>query len=188
RPEKDVFSQHANALAILAGVAEGEQAKTISHKLLTDTSLVQASIYFKYYVYQALVKTGMGNDYLNWLGIWRDNIKMGMTTWAEMSDISASRSDCHAWGSSPNIELFRTVLGIGSNAPGYRSVKVEPHLGDLTHIGGSVPHPAGTVSVRYDKQGDKWKINVKLPNHIPGILMWKGKTYPLKQGENNLSL
>lgn len=186
RPEKDVFSQHANALAILTGVAEGEQAKTIGRKLLTDTTLVQASIYFKYYVYQALVKTGMGNDYLNWLGIWRDNIKMGMTTWAEMSDISASRSDCHAWGSSPNIELYRTVLGIASNAPGYRSVKVEPHLGDLMHIGGSVPHPDGTVSVRYNKQGDKWKVNVKLPNHIPGTLVWKGKTYPLKPGENNL--
>ncbi|MGZ3946404.1 MAG: alpha-L-rhamnosidase-related protein, partial [Mucilaginibacter sp.] len=43
RPEKDLFSQHANALAILTGVAEGEQAKTIGRKLLTDTSLVQAS-------------------------------------------------------------------------------------------------------------------------------------------------
>lgn len=188
RREKDVFSQHANALAILTGVAAGEQAKTISHKLLTDTSLVQASIYFKYYVYQALVKTGMGNDYLNWLDIWRDNIKMGMTTWAEMSDISASRSDCHAWGSSPNIELFRTVLGIGSNAPGYRSVKIEPHLGSLTHIGGSVPHPDGTISVRYDHDGSKWKMGIKLPGQIPGVLIWKGKAYPLKPGENNLSL
>ena len=98
RPEKDVYSQHANALAILTGVAEGHQAKAISHRLLTDTSLVQASIYFKYYVYRALFKAGMGNDYLAWLGIWRDNIKMGMTTWAEMSDISASRSQLPCMG------------------------------------------------------------------------------------------
>jgi len=188
RPEKDLFSQHANALAILTGVAEGEQAKTISRKLLTDTSLVQASIYFKYYVHQALVKTGMGNDYINWLGIWRDNIKMGMTTWAEMSDISASRSDCHAWGSSPNIELFRTVLGIESNAPGFKSVKVDPHLGTLTHIGGSIPHPAGTVTVRYDKQGSKWKIKVSLPDKTPGVLVWMNKEYALKPGENNLTM
>jgi len=189
RPEKDVFSQHANALAILTGLAEGEQAKAISRKLLTDTSLVQASIYFKYYVHQALVKTGMGNDYVNWLGIWRDNIKMGMTTWAEMSDISASRSDCHAWGSSPNIELFRTVLGIESNAPGFKSVKIEPHLGTLTHIGGSIPHPSGTVSVRYDKQdNDKWKINATLPEKTTGSLVWKGKIYPLKAGGNSFSL
>ncbi|MBS1528689.1 MAG: alpha-L-rhamnosidase N-terminal domain-containing protein [Bacteroidetes bacterium] len=189
RPEKDVFSQHANALAILTGVAEGEQAKTIAHKLLTDTSLVQASIYFKYYVYQALVKMGIGNEYVNWLGIWRDNIKMGMTTWAEMSDISASRSDCHAWGSSPNIELFRTVLGINSGAPGFKVVRLEPHLGALTHIGGSIPHPAGTVAVRYDKQGDgKWKISVTLPGKTTGMLYWMGKAYPLKPGGNEMIL
>ncbi len=89
RPEKDVFSQHANALAILTGVSAGDEAVALGHKLLADTSMVQASIYFKYYLHQALVKAGMGNDYVNWLGIWRDNIKMGMTTWAEMSsDIS----------------------------------------------------------------------------------------------------
>ena len=186
RPEKDVFSQHANALAILTGVADGVQSKAISKKLLSDTLLVQASIYFKYYVHQALVKTGMGNDYLSWLGIWRENIKMGMTTWAEMSDISASRSDCHAWGSSPNIELFRTVLGIESNAPGFKSVKIEPHLGTITHIGGSMPHPAGTVSVRYDKDGGKWKVNATLPANTSGILVWGNKVYPLKTGENNL--
>ena len=189
RPEKDLFSQHTNALAILTGVATPEQAKVIAKKLLTDTSLVQASIYFKYYVYRALVKMGIGNDYISWLGIWRDNIKMGMTTWAEMSDISASRSDCHAWGSSPNIELFRTVLGIESGAPGFKVVKLEPHLGKLTHIGGSMPHPDGTVTVRYDKQANgKWKINADLPAKTTGNLLWMGKIYPLKAGENKLVL
>jgi len=188
RPEKDVFSQHANALAILTGVSAGDEAVTLGHKLLNDTSMVQASIYFKYYVHQALIKTGMGNDYVSWLGIWRDNIKMGMTTWAEMSDISGTRSDCHAWGSSPNIELYRTVLGIESDAPGFSKVKIEPHLGAITHIGGQIPHPEGDVSVRYDQDGAKWKISIKLPDNTQGTLIWKHKEYPLKPGENNLEL
>jgi hypothetical protein len=188
RPEKDVFSQHANSLAILTGVAAGEEAMAIGHKLLTDTSMVQASIYFKYYVHQAMIKAGMGNDYINWLGIWRDNIKMGMSTWAEMSDVSASRSDCHAWGSSPNIELYRTVLGIESDAPGFKKVKIEPHLGAITHIGGQVPHPKGNISVRYEQQGTKWELNITLPEGTPGRLLWKGKEYPLKVGQNTLTL
>ncbi len=186
RPEKDVFSQHANALAILSGLANEAQAKAISDKLLTDTTLVQASIYFKYYVNQAMVKTGHGNDYINWLGIWRDNIKMGMTTWAEMSDISGTRSDCHAWGSSPNIELYRTLLGIDSDAPGFSRIKIEPHLGAFTHIGGSIPHPKGDVTVRYDKDGNSWKINLQIPQETTGTLIWKGKTYILKPGYNSL--
>jgi hypothetical protein len=188
RPEKDVFSQHANALAILTGVAAGEEAKALGHKLLSDTSMVQASIYFKYYVHQAMIRSGMGNDYINWLGIWRDNIKMGMTTWAEMSDISGTRSDCHAWGSSPNIELYRTVLGIESDAPGFSKVKIEPHLATITKIGGQIPHPKGNVSVKYEQQGTKWKINVTLPVGTPGKLLWKGKEYLLKPGENNLMI
>ncbi len=188
RPEKDVFSQHANALSILSGVADEAQSKAISNKLLTDTSLVQASIYFKYYVNQAMVKTGHGNEYLSWLGIWRENIKMGMTTWAEMSDISGTRSDCHAWGSSPNIELFRTLLGIDSDAPGFNSVKIEPHLGAFTHIGGSMPHPQGEVSVRYDRDGSKWTIKILLPPVTTGKLVWQGKTFLLKSGINNLVL
>ena len=43
-------------------------------------------------------------------GVWEENIKQGMTTWAEISDINATRSDCHAWGAHPNIELYRRVL------------------------------------------------------------------------------
>ncbi len=109
---------------------EIQQANAIGKKMLTDSSLAPASIYFKFYLHQALVKAGLGNDYLNWLDLWRENIKMGMTTWAEISDINNARSDCHAWGASPNIEFFRTVLGIDSDAPGFAKVKIEPKLGD----------------------------------------------------------
>jgi hypothetical protein len=156
--------------------------------LLSDTTLVPASIYFKYYLHQALIKAGLGNDYISWLGIWRDNIKMGMTTWAEMSDIAASRSDCHAWGSSPNIELYRTVLGIESDAPGFKRVRIEPHLGDITNIGGEIPHPKGTVSVKYALQNNKWHINITLPEGVPGRLVWNEKDYLLKPGANKLTL
>jgi hypothetical protein len=188
RPEKDAFSQHANSLAILTGVATPTQVTGIAHKLLTDTTMIPASIYFKYYLHQALIKAGLGNDYISWLNMWRDNIKLGMTTWAEMSDIASSRSDCHAWGSSPNIELYRTVLGIESDAPGFKKVKIEPHLGTITNIGGEIPHPKGNISVKYALQNNKWQVNVTLPKATTGRLLWKGKEYPLKAGANNLTL
>ena len=116
-PEKDLFSQHTNTLAILTETTTGNEAIAIAKKLLADTSLTQATIYFKYYLHQALIKTGFGNDYINWLGVWEENIKQGMTTWAEISNINSTRSDCHAWGAHPNIELYRTVLGIDANSP-----------------------------------------------------------------------
>ncbi|MBV8390444.1 MAG: alpha-L-rhamnosidase N-terminal domain-containing protein [Mucilaginibacter sp.] len=187
RPEKDVFSQHTNSLAILTGITTPQETAQIAHQLLSDSTLIPASIYFKYYLHQALIKAGLGNDYISWLGIWRDNIKMGMTTWAEMSDIASSRSDCHAWGSSPNVELYRTVLGIESDAPGFSKVTIEPHLGSITHIGGEIPHPKGTISVKYALENNKWHMNITLPVGVPGRLVWKGKYYALKPGENSLT-
>jgi hypothetical protein len=155
---------------------------------LNDTILTQATIYFKFYVYQALTKAGLGNDYLNWLGIWKKNLAMGMTTWAEISDINNTRSDCHAWGASPNIELYRTVLGIDSDAPGFKKIKIVPHLGYLTQASGSIPHPNGTISVSYKKINNDWKILITLPENTSGYLLWKGKEYSLKQGKNSFTI
>ncbi len=177
----DLYSQHANSLAILAGMGD---AAGVSDKLLVDKDLAPASIYFKYYLHLALTKAGKGNDYLAWLGKWKENIDMGLTTWAETSDISTSRSDCHAWGSSPNIEFFRIVLGVDSDAPAFAKVKIEPHLGELKEVDGVVPHPQGEIQVQY-KPGNAM---ITLPGTVSGSFVWQGKKYALKAGKNNLTI
>jgi alpha-L-rhamnosidase len=85
---------------------------------------------------------------------------------------------------SPNVEFFRTVLGIDSYAPGFRKVKIEPHLGTLTKVSGEIPHPAGRVAVDYVLDKTKWKIKISLPQNTSGIFIWKAKTYVLKTGDN----
>jgi len=183
--EKNSYSQHVNSLAIITGVASKADIPAVVNGLLNDKSLTQCSVYFKYYLNQALIKAGFGNDYMNWLGIWRENIAMGLTTWAEYSDVNSSRSDCHAWGASPNIEFYRTVLGIDSDAPGFSKVKIEPHLGSLTNVSGEIPHPNGKVFASYQLKDGKWKIKISLPKETSGTLIWKSKQYLLKTGENS---
>ena len=187
-PEKDLFSQHTNSLAILTGVTSGTEASALAKKIIHDTVLTQATIYFKFYVYRALTKAGLGDSYLTWLDIWKQNIAMGMTTWAEISDINNARSDCHAWGASPNIELYRIVLGIDTDSPGFRTVKITPHLGMLNRANGTIPHPNGNISVSYEKTNGNWKISAELPTNTPGHLVWKEKRYPLHPGKNSLSV
>jgi len=186
--EKDVFSQHTNSLAILTGIVNGAEATNLAKKILSDTSLTQATIYFKYYVHQALTKAGFGDDYLKWLNIWKHNLEMGMTTWAEISDVNNTRSDCHAWGASPNIELYRIVLGIDSDGPGFQKIKIAPHLGELMSASGKIPHPNGDISVKYEQTGSKWKVLITLPPNTPGYLLWKGKQHQLKAGNNSLTM
>jgi alpha-L-rhamnosidase len=98
--------------------------------------------------------------------------------------VNTTRSDCHAWGASPNIEFFRTVLGIDSYAPGFKKIKIEPHLGAITKVSGSIPHPDGKVDVSYLLDKDKWHIDIRLPDKTSGIFVWKKKTYLLKAGRN----
>ena len=186
--EKNGFSQHANSLAILTGLVSDADMPAVAGELLNDKSLTQCTVYFKYYLNQALVKAGLGNDYMNWLGIYRENMAMGLTTWAEYSDVNTTRSDCHAWGASPNIEFYRTVLGIDSYAPGFSQIKIEPHLGTLTHVSGEIPHPNGKVAVSYVLEKAQWKIKINLPQNTSGRLVWKNKTYLLKAGENEFNL
>jgi hypothetical protein len=185
--EKKYYSQHANALAILSGVAFSEQAHQIASKLLNDTSLTQATIYFKYYTHQAIAMAGLGNAYLKQLQVWKQNLDFGLTTWAEISDINNARSDCHAWGASPNIEFFRIVLGIDSDAPGFNKIRIQPHLGDLSHASGSMPHPRGEVVVRYTMNKDKLKAELTIPFMTSGVFVWKGKQYALQPGINVFS-
>ena len=159
-----------------------------ARKILADTSLAPASIYFKFYLHQALTKAGLGNDYLKWLDKWRENITMGLSTWAETSDVSTSRSDCHAWGSSPNIEFFRIVLGIDSDSPGFSKIKISPHLGSITDIAGEMPHPNGKISVKYKVQKGSLQAEINLPENTSGSFVWKDKSYDLKGGKNSLTL
>lgn len=188
RIEKDIFSQHTNSLAILTGIVSKEEIPQLTSQLLTNKQLAPASIYFKYYLHQALIKAGLGNDYLKWLDKWRENLSMGLTTWAETSDLTNTRSDCHAWGSSPNIEFYRTILGIDSDAPAFKVVKIEPHLGDIKNISGEIPHPEGSIRVDYRLVNNKLKAIIELPNAIKGRFIWQGKTYLLKGGINTIKI
>ena len=186
RAEQDNYSQHGNALAILCGIVD--DPKALAQKLMTDDSLAQCTIYYKFYLHEAYVKAGFGNDYLKWLDTWRENIAMGMTTWGEDANVFGTRSDCHAWGASPNIEFFRTVLGIDSDAVAFKRVRIEPHLGDLQEIGGTMPHPAGEISVHYKVKGKKLQAEVTLPKEVDGLFVWNGKQQYVRGGKNTFTL
>ena len=185
-PDKREYSQQANALAVLAGVSEGAEAHDLIERVAGDQNLVQCSIYFRYYLHAAMNKAGAGDRYLDMLDVWRTMLARGLTTWAETAD--PTRSDCHAWGASPNFELFRTVLGIDSAAPGFRRVIIRPFLGKLTHVSGAIPHPKGEIAVTLNLTNGKLDAGVTLPAGVDGRFEWHGQTRDLHPGENHLTL
>lgn len=134
----------------------------------------------------AMKKTGNGDLLLDSLQILEEQKAKGLTTIAEMPD--PSRSDCHAWGSSMNIEFFRTVLGIDSAAPGFKRVIISPNLGRLTEVKGTMPHPDGDISAAYHLKNGRLKAEIVLPEGVSGELVWKGKTVELRPGSQTVKL
>ena len=180
------YSQHVNSLAIIAGIVKGQEAKDVMLKTLSDKSIIQVTIYFSYYLNQAMWIAGLGDMYISHLDVWKDLMTYGVTTWPEKP--IPSRSDCHGWGSTPNIEFFRIVLGIDSDAPGFEKVVIAPHLGDLKEISGKMPHPNGKIEVAYKVTNNKIKANISLPANITGRFVWKNKEYPLTGGLHKFTL
>jgi alpha-L-rhamnosidase len=181
-PERKQFSQHTNTMAVLADVITGEAARDLMRRIVDAPSLAAPGLFFQFYVHQALAKVGDGDTYLDRLGPWREMLDKGLTTFAEVVDRpgAPSRSDCHAWSASPNIEIFRTVLGVDSAAPGFRRVSVRPHLGKLGFAKGSVPHPQGSVEVEIEERS----VRVVLPRGVTGMFEWRGVRRQLTAGEN----
>jgi hypothetical protein len=183
---KATFSQHANALAIIAGLAAQHDAAAVFHRTLDDRSLAQATFYFRFYLNAAMNRTGEGDRYLSLLDPWRGMLRLGLTTWAENPE--PTRSDCHAWSASPNFELLRTVLGVDTAAPGFRVVSVRPFLGPLQKVSGAVPHPDGMVRVTLARSGPEGiRGSVELPPHTTGWFEWRGTRMALRPGRNDVA-
>jgi alpha-L-rhamnosidase len=183
--QKNAYSQHANCLGVLAGLLTGDAAQAVMEKVVADASLAPVSIYFRYYLNMAMRTAGLGDRYLDMLGPWQAMLAQGLTTWAERDGFRV-RSDCHAWGSSPNIEVFRTVLGIDTAAPGFRRVRIAPHPGRLDAVSGAIPHPQGELRVRLKRDGQRLEAEVVLPETVSGTLEWRGVRRELKAGESRL--
>jgi hypothetical protein len=156
-------------------------------QILYDTSLSQATFYYRFYLTQALKKAGMADVYYSQLKPWRDMLAIGLTTFAENPE--PSRSDCHAWSASPDYDFLATICGIMPASAGFAAVKIQPALGELTMVNGSMPHPLGNIVVSLKRKGVNGIAGaVTLPAGLTGNFIWKNKSIMLKSGSQNIDI
>jgi alpha-L-rhamnosidase len=184
-PQKDGFSQHANILAVLTNTVAAEAQSTMLDRLRKEKDLAKSTYYFNFYLIEALEKAGMGAQFMDELGPWKQMLDIGLTTFAENPE--PTRSDCHAWSASPLYYFLSLVCGIKPNEPGFASVRIQPNPGSLQRIEGSMPHHLGTISVnlKKDKQNNLTG-EITLPGKLTGVFVWNGKTTALKGGVNQI--
>ena len=186
-PEKNTFSQHANVLAILTNTfpKPTDKAKIIN-AILNDKELAECTLYFKFYLFEALNKAGQGDQFTAALAPWAKMVDTGLTTFAETPD--PTRSDCHAWSASPVYYFLSLVSGIKPASPGFKTVRIEPNLGSLKNIDATMPHKLGAIRVKLQRDNkNNLRGEVTLPIHLDGVFIWNGVQMQLKGGITNIN-
>lgn len=183
--DKTDFSQHANVLATLTELSPKINYQELMNRTVADTVIVQCTVYWRFYLNQAMKKAGLGNRYVEMLTPWRDMLALGLTTFAEKPE--PSRSDCHGWSASPNYDLLATVLGITPVSSGFKTVQIAPNLGKLSFAEGKMPHPNGTIAVNLTKVGSAGvNAEISLPKNTTGVFVWNGEKIVLHEGKQTV--
>ena len=179
-------SQHANLWAILTDAIPVERQREVFDKIMSDKSVAQCSFYYRYYLTEAMRKVGRGDTYIAELQPWRQMVADGLTTFAE--NPSDSRSDCHAWSSSPNYHLLSLVCGIMPSSPEFKTVRIEPNMASLKFIEGKVAHKKGLIKLKLSRKEKSIKGEIYLPSGLSGEFVWNKKSIKLSEGKNKIAV
>ena len=180
------YSEHAQALALLAGVLTAEEQQRCLGALDQGTGLTKATISFAFYVHEALYRGGRAAAVERRLVWWTTLPTRGLLTTIEQED--PTRSDCHAWGAHPLFHEAAAMAGVRPLAPGLERVLIAPQPGSRGLIDVAIPHPrGGHVVVRWERLDPGWRCWIELPEGVNGIFRFAGQEVVLHAGINQLT-
>jgi len=61
---------------------------------------------------------------------------------------------CHGWASGPTSWLSQYTLGVNVVEPGCKTIRLEPHLGDLQWVKGTFPTPFVVLKIEHKKDAN----------------------------------
>ena len=155
--EKNYHTRHANILAVLYGLSEGEEARELMRRVLTCESLDGETVldiqpYFMHYLFEAAAKTGLYEEYAfpmiaeKWKGQ-LDHCRKGMPEgWGLFIG-----DNSHAWGASPTYQLPMRMLGFEMLEPGFARFRLSPKLIGVEEAEIAIPSPCGLIRCEIKK-------------------------------------
>jgi hypothetical protein len=183
------ITRYANMFGIFFHYfTDAQQQAVKQHVLLNDSIPKITTPYMQFYELEALCAMGEQSYVLKQMkDYWGGMLKLGATSfWEEYNPAKKGaehyamygrpfgKSLCHAWGASPLYLLGKYYLGVKPTAPGYQAYAIEPALGGLQWMEGTVPTPQGDIKLYCS---DK-KITVQGAAGT-GTLRFKSKTKPV---------
>ncbi len=168
-----IFSQHANALAVLAEICPAEKRVPVLRRLidpanlgpvpvgehaLTDANrpdprqvVPVGTLWFGHFLCQALFEAGLDREALAQMRLlW--GACGEVPTFPETRRAGRNTTQCHGWASGPAWLLPAYVLGARPVGCGWSQVVVAPQPGGLAQASGTVPTPYGPLRIGWRQQ------------------------------------
>lgn len=168
----NVVTRYANMFATFFDYFSEEQKKEVKTSVLLNDSISAITTpYMRFYEMDALCSMGEQAQVLKDIkAYWGGMLSEGATTFWEkynpeeegrqhyaMYNRPYGKSLCHAWGASPIYLLGKYYLGVKPLKEGYKEFAIEPVLGGLKWMEGTVPTPNGEIRIYMDKKNLKVK-------------------------------
>lgn len=162
-----VFSQQTQTVCYLCGAVPRERLATVKRHVFEppDDFVRIGSPFFMFFSFEALMKLGLDQLVLDWTReYWGEMLRRDATTAWEM--FGTTRSHCHAWSAGPAYFLQRYQLGVEPAEPGFARARIAPVPLDLDWCEGRVPTPHGEIEVAWQREGKRFRMQVKLPAEV----------------------
>ena len=188
-----VVSQQANAAAVAFGIAPDARWDSIFDYILDEGRIkltkawrwdaerpfearhdvILAQPFSCHFLHAALARAGRVDDILANIRTRWAPMLTGGTFW-ESWQLTEMTSRCHAFSATPVYDLSTYVLGLRPAAPGFARFEANPWFGDLEWASGSMPTPAGPLSLAWHRHGGMIELEIVVPEGLSGILSMKG--------------
>ena len=158
--QTDNVTRYSNMFGIFFDYFNEQQKQAVKKSVLLNNSIQKITTpYMRFYELEALCAMGEQNYVLKEMkDYWGGMLKLGATSfWEEynpekkgakhyaMYGREFGKSLCHAWGASPIYLLGKYYLGVKPTSAGYSTYVIEPNLGGLKWMQGTVPIPGGRI-------------------------------------------
>lgn len=157
----------ANALAVLAGLAEKEQYDIITNVLITTKN---SSPYMEYYVLEALCEIGefeAAKDRIK--DRYNDMMCEDYSTLWEFWESWRGTMN-HAWSGGPLVIMSKHFAGVTPVEAGYEKVKIEPQYTLYDSLNCTVPSVKGLITLDYKNVSDEYTVSLNLPQDMKAVL------------------
>ena len=166
---KGATDDRANALCVVAGIADREKFPAIKGVLRTE---YHASPYMEKYVLEAMMLMGEPDAAIARMKKRYDKIVGDEWTtlpelWAAGSHLtgnSLSSTHNHAWSGGPLTILSQYFAGLAPVEPGWASYQVRPQMGSLRNIKATVDGASGKISVEVRRDERSSSLKLDSPN------------------------